>query len=101
MGAVTTVLAGSATFGAIATGLVMLVVSVAAKTYANRGNAAYGNRLRRSGGPADGVPYAGAADLGPGAGEGCGGGFDDGGGFGGGSGGRLLGAMPHRAFRAS
>ena len=90
MGAGMAALTGSAIFGAVVTGLVMLVVaSVAWEAYANRGNAAYGNRLKRSGGATDGVPYdAGVAGVGPGAGDGgCGGGFDGWGGFGGGDGG--------------
>ena len=88
LGALMAALTGSVVFGAVVTALVMLVVvSVAWEAYANRGNAAYGNRLRRLGGAADGVPYAGAAGAGPGVGSGCGGGFDGGGGFGGGDGG--------------
>ena len=91
LGAGMAALTGSAIFGAMVTGLVMLVVaSVAWEAYSNRGNAAYGNRLRRSGGAADGVPHdAGVAGVGTGVGDGgCGGGgFDGGGGFGGGDGG--------------
>lgn len=88
LGAIMAALTGSAILGAIVTGLVMLVViSVAWETRANRGNAAYGNRLRRHGGAADGIPYAGMVDTSSGAGDGCGGGFDGGGGFGGGDGG--------------
>ena len=88
LGAVMAVLTGSATLGIMVTGLVMLVVSIVWEAYANRRTAAYGNHSRRSGRVADGVPpYAGAADLGPEAGDGCGGGFDGGGGDGGGGGG--------------
>lgn len=85
LGTIMAVLTGSAVLGAVVTGLVVWVVaSVAWDARRNRGNAAYGNRLRRSGGAADGVPYAG---VGSGASDGCGGGFDGGGGFGGGDGG--------------
>ena len=88
MGAIIAALTGSAILGIIATGLVMLVLaSIAWEAYVNRGNAAYGNRLRRSGGVADGIPYVGTGQAGLGAGDGCGGGFDGGGGFGVGDGG--------------
>lgn len=88
LGTIMAVLTGSAVLGAVVTGLVVwAVASVAWDARRNRGNTAYGNRLRCSGGAADGVPYAGAGGVGPGTGDGCGGGFDGGGGFGGGDGG--------------
>ena len=88
LGAIIAALTGSAILGTIVTGLVMLVVaSITWEAYVNRGNAAYGNRLRRSGAAADGIPYVGTGQAGLGAGDGCGGGFDGGGGFGGGDGG--------------
>ncbi|MDP9425942.1 MAG: hypothetical protein M3P37_07870 [Actinomycetota bacterium] len=57
LGTIMAVLTGSAVLGAVATGVaVWTVVSVAWDARRNRGNAAYGNRLRRSGGAADGAP---------------------------------------------
>ena len=88
LGAVVAAITGSAPAGAAATALVVWVVaSVAWDARANWGNAAYGKRYRRSGGAADGVPYAGAGEAASGTGDSCAGGGFDGGGFGGGDGG--------------
>ena len=84
LGAVVAALTGSFVFGAVATGIVMLVVvNIAAFLYLDRG-------IAPRGGAASGAPHMGGAGgvVGPEAGDGCGaGGFDGGGGFGGGDGG--------------
>ena len=86
LGAVVLALTGSVVFGAVATGVVVLVaVNVAAFTDADRQIAARGGiPFDRPRGKANGVaPVSGAND----AGAGDGGGFDGGGGGGDGGGG--------------
>ena len=85
MGTVVLALTGSVVFGAVATGVVLLVaVKVAAFIDADRQIAARGGiPFEHPRGTANGVTPVGGA----GTGDGGGGGFDGGGGFGGGDGG--------------